>query len=91
MEYYLSALALCLQPINLVLIFAMVALGIVFGAIPGLSATLGITLLLPVIRPLHGDKFCPSAGNLDWRRIRLLYLRSPDWHSRLVLRHRYLF
>lgn len=48
MEYYLSALALCLQPINLLLIFAMVALGIVFGAIPGLSTTLGIALLLPV-------------------------------------------
>jgi len=38
----------CLQPINLLLIIAMVSLGIVFGAIPGLSATLGIALLLPV-------------------------------------------
>ena len=45
---YGSALLTCLKPINLVLIFAMVALGIVFGAIPGLSATLGIALLLPV-------------------------------------------
>ena len=35
-------------PINLLLIIAMVSLGIVFGAIPGLSATLGIALLLPV-------------------------------------------
>lgn len=48
MEYYLSALMTCLQPINLLLIFAMVSLGIVFGAIPGLSATLGIALLLPI-------------------------------------------
>ena len=38
----------CLQPANLLLIVAMVSLGIVFGAIPGLSATLGIALLLPV-------------------------------------------
>ena len=45
---YGSALLTCLKPVNLVLIFAMVALGIVFGAIPGLSATLGIALLLPV-------------------------------------------
>ena len=45
---YGSALLVCLKPINLLLIFAMVALGIVFGAIPGLSATLGIALLLPV-------------------------------------------
>ena len=48
MSGYISALLVCLQPINLLLIIAMVALGIVFGAIPGLSATLGIALLLPV-------------------------------------------
>ena len=40
-----------MKPINLLLIFAMVALGIVFGAIPGLSATLGIALLLPITYP----------------------------------------
>ena len=48
MTEYISALMVCLQPINLLLIIAMVSLGIVFGAIPGLSATLGIALLLPV-------------------------------------------
>lgn len=48
MTEYLSALMLCLQPFHLLLIFAMVVLGIIFGAIPGLSATLGIALLLPV-------------------------------------------
>lgn len=48
MDLYLSALLLCLKPLHLLMIFAMVCLGIVFGAIPGLSATLGIALLLPV-------------------------------------------
>lgn len=48
MAAYLSALLVCLKPLNLLLIFAMVSLGIVFGAIPGLSATLGIALLLPI-------------------------------------------
>ena len=48
LAFYGSALLVCLKPINLILIFAMVALGIVFGAIPGLSATLGIALLLPI-------------------------------------------
>lgn len=48
MAEYASALLVCLQPVNLLLIFAMVCLGIVFGAIPGLSATLGIALLLPI-------------------------------------------
>ena len=42
MTEYISALMVCLQPINLLLIIAMVSLGIVFGAIPGLSATLGM-------------------------------------------------
>ena len=45
---YLNAILVCLNPVNLILIIAMVSLGIVFGAIPGLSATLGIALLLPI-------------------------------------------
>ena len=32
MAAYLSALLVCMKPLNLLLIFAMVALGIVFGA-----------------------------------------------------------
>ena len=48
MAAYLSALLVCLKPLNLLLVFAMVAVGIIFGAIPGLSATLGIALLLPI-------------------------------------------
>lgn len=48
MAAYMHALSICFQPINLLLIVAMVSLGIVFGAIPGLSATLGIALLLPI-------------------------------------------
>ena len=48
MTDYMNALLICLQPVNFLLIIAMVSLGIVFGAIPGLSATLGIALLLPI-------------------------------------------
>ena len=48
MSFYLAGLATCLQPLNLLLIAAVVIVGIIFGAIPGLSATLGISLLLPV-------------------------------------------
>lgn len=48
MSYYLSGLMLCLQPMNLLLITGVAIVGIIFGAIPGLSATLGISLLLPV-------------------------------------------
>lgn len=48
MSYYISGLLTCLQPQNLILIVGVVIVGIIFGAIPGLSATLGISLLLPV-------------------------------------------
>lgn len=48
MAEYLSALLVCLQPVNLLLIFVTATVGIIFGAIPGLSATLGISLLLPI-------------------------------------------
>lgn len=52
---YTSALLTCLQPFNLLLIFAVVVVGIIFGAIPGLSATLGIALLLPVTFGLSAE------------------------------------
>ncbi|GAB6087196.1 tripartite tricarboxylate transporter permease [Alkaliphilus crotonatoxidans] len=48
MEAYLSSLLLILQPINLLLIILTSVVGIIFGAIPGLSAAIGISLLLPV-------------------------------------------
>lgn len=55
MAEYLSALLICLQPINLLLIAVVVVIGIIFGAIPGLSATLGISLLLPVTFGLSSE------------------------------------
>ena len=48
MNEYMQAVLICLQPLNLLLIFVTVTVGIIFGAIPGLSATLGISLLLPI-------------------------------------------
>ena len=48
MSEYLSAFLICVQPLHLLLIVVVVAVGIIFGAIPGLSATLGISLLLPI-------------------------------------------
>lgn len=48
MEAYLSALLTILHPINLLLIIGTSVVGIIFGAIPGLSAAIGISLLLPI-------------------------------------------
>ncbi|GAB1484126.1 hypothetical protein MASR2M78_29430 [Treponema sp.] len=43
--FFTSFGALLLNPINLFMMFASVFLGIVFGALPGLTATLGVALL----------------------------------------------
>ncbi len=48
MEAYVSSLLLVLQPMNILLIIATSVVGIIFGAIPGLSAAIGIALLLPI-------------------------------------------
>lgn len=48
MEAYFAGLLYCLEPMNFLIITAVIIVGIIFGAIPGLSATLGISLLLPV-------------------------------------------
>lgn len=55
MTEYLQALLVCLQPVNFFLISIVVIVGIIFGAIPGLSATLGISLLLPITFGLSAE------------------------------------
>jgi putative tricarboxylic transport membrane protein len=44
-EYFLNIAHLIIEPINLVILFISVPLGIIFGAMPGLTATLGVALL----------------------------------------------
>ncbi|QSI03282.1 Tat pathway signal protein [Treponema ruminis] len=48
MSNYLAALLLCFQPANFILLLLCVLAGIIFGAIPGLNGSLGISLLLPL-------------------------------------------
>ena len=55
MNEYFQAILICLQPLNLLLILITVSVGIIFGAIPGLSATLGISLLLPITFGLNSQ------------------------------------
>lgn len=72
MTDYMNALLICLQPVNFLLIIAMVSLGIVFGAIPGLSATLGILycflLHLAFLRKLLLYYFLPF-GSAEYREL----------------------
>lgn len=47
-NYLLIALGYVFDPLALLAIFAGVVVGIVIGALPGLSATMGVALLLPI-------------------------------------------
>ncbi|MFV0502486.1 MAG: tripartite tricarboxylate transporter permease [Lachnospirales bacterium] len=47
MDQYLTSLAIFLQPMHILIILGTSVVGIIFGAIPGLSAAIGIALLLP--------------------------------------------
>lgn len=48
MDHFLAALVDLLSPTMLFLVFSGTFVGIVVGALPGLSATLGVAILLPV-------------------------------------------
>lgn len=48
MEFIFSALLLVLTPMNLFIAFAGTVLGIVIGALPGLTSTMGVALFIPV-------------------------------------------
>ena len=48
MDVFLGALWAIVQPMSLLLMFLGVAVGIVFGSIPGLSAAMAVALFLPM-------------------------------------------
>lgn len=48
MENMMLGLITALSPVNLLAVLAGTILGIAFGAMPGLSATIGIAVLIPV-------------------------------------------
>ncbi len=47
-EHYLGALMLVFQPFTLMVIAMGVLLGILFGSLPGLTATMGIVIIIPL-------------------------------------------
>ena len=56
-DVLLPALAGVLDPVSLILVFLGVAAGILVGALPGLTATMAIALLVPFtfgMSPIHG-------------------------------------
>ena len=59
-----SLLSLMFDPISILCITAGVVLGFVFGAIPGLTATLGVALLTPLTFPLPPEQALGMMGAL---------------------------
>lgn len=60
MDYLVSiftdAMALLLNPVTLLLILAGTIFGIIIGALPGLTSTMGVALLVPVTFGMSPDK-----------------------------------
>jgi putative tricarboxylic transport membrane protein len=54
-HFFVSFIGLIVNPVNLLMMFASVFLGIVFGALPGLTATLGVALLTTLTYGLHAE------------------------------------
>lgn len=48
MDYIIQSIGLLFQPLTFLLLFAGTVIGIIFGAIPGLTAVTGVSLLLPL-------------------------------------------
>ena len=89
---FLETLGVILQPVNFLLIFVGMVVGLFFGALPGISSSMGIVLMLPLYLfnghyPLHYYvgrlvcRFLPTAARLPrfflTRPVRRKRLRRP--------------
>lgn len=85
-EYLGQALAELLQPQTLLLLFGGSVMGLVFGALPGLSATMGVAIMLPltfVLEPGTGLAMLVSIyiGGISGGLISATLLRMPGTAS----------
>ena len=85
--------AILSNPVTILLIFMGVAIGIVFGSIPGLTATMAVTMFLPItytMSPIAGIALLiglyiggTSGGLISARQLLLRpVLTDGRWHSR---------
>lgn len=81
-QYIIQGFATAAQPGNLFVAFIGTVLGIVFGALPGLSGTMGIAVLLPItysMQPIAALLFMISifCGSLYGGSISAILLHTP--------------
>ncbi|MDR2160778.1 MAG: tripartite tricarboxylate transporter permease [Desulfovibrio sp.] len=90
MEMFLSSLlAVLTDPAILLCIFIGVVLGFVFGALPGLTATLGVALLTPLTFPLPPEQAIAMmsalyCGSMTGGSIPAILLKIPGTPSAVV-------
>ena len=80
------------QPFNLVLMFGATVIGLIFGAIPGLSGTLAVMLFMPLTYTMNawkrsGIPHSPMGGRL----FRGIYRIRTSGNTRLRFRGGNLF
>lgn len=82
-ETWLSALQGLLQPSVILYLFAGIAIGTFIGALPGLSATMGIAIMTPITFWLDKtDGFAMLMGPVERRHLCRRYHCHPDQHPR---------
>ena len=77
-QYIIQGFMTAALPGNLLVAFIGTVLGIVFGALPGLSGTMGIAVLLPItysMQPIAALLFMISIFCCIHRELRLLLQR----------------
>ena len=82
MDMFITVISSMLVPYNLAVIVGGTVIGIIFGAVPGLSATTGIALMLPVsfsMTPVTGILFLGSiyVGGISGGLISAILLGVP--------------
>lgn len=86
MNAFYSALNLLFQPLSLIMLFSGVAGGIVVGALPGLTATMGVAILVPFsfgMPPVPGILMLLGlyAGAIYGGSISAILIRTPGTPS----------
>ena len=69
LEQLFSGLLMALQPATLIAIFAGSVAGTIVGALPGLSSTLGVALLIPFTFGLPAHVAFGLLGRSEERRV----------------------
>lgn len=78
MEALMTALAYVLQPYHIGVIFFGTLIGILVGAMPGLSSIMGLSIMMPLTLSGGQRRYSDAAGHLLRRDLRRLHHRHSD-------------